>query len=422
MGRRPRNSNDNDGGDGGFGAFFRRYTKTWIHAVATAALTALGLLTFLHWFFAVLALTAYVLPPVALYLRGSSATAVAGSTERDDSPTDAAATDARSAALADDAAGPTDSAWTASDAPTDEALLDVTVVDGRAYAVGDDGGVFVTNGSDEWTTVVENGPGADSNALHGVDAAGDGGIWFAGDGGALGRLDPATDRHVDLSAPEDDTSSIADVAAASDGDDEIVLLADGSGRLRRGRFHDGELAWAEPVTPGSGASVVGVAMPEPATACVCDSDQSVFRTRDGGRRFERIGVDGADGTLTDVTVVAVADGEACAASADDGVVHRFDGTNWVPDALGDGTISALAAGGGRELACGDGGVVFERGDAPADRGGSRAGVGGTGWRRYPTPAAVPLRGCAIDGSLAVAVGDEGTVVARSVGARDPVGE
>jgi len=30
----------------GFGPYFKRYTKTWQHAVATAALTAFGMLTF----------------------------------------------------------------------------------------------------------------------------------------------------------------------------------------------------------------------------------------------------------------------------------------------------------------------------------------------------------------------------------------
>lgn len=422
MERRPRDGDGESGVDDGFGAFFRRYTKTWVHAVATAALTAFGLLTFLHRFFAVLALAAYVVPPVALYLGGSATTAAAGSTERDDSPTGAAVTDAGSAAPAADDGGAADPPWTASGAPTEEALLDVAVADGRAYAVGDDGGVFAANGADEWTTVVDDGPSADSNALRGVDAAGDGGVWFAGDGGALGRIDPSTGRHVDLSAPEGDTSSIAAIAAASDGADEIVLLADGSGRLRRGRFRDGELAWAEPMTPGSGASVVGVAMPDPTTAYACDSDQSVFRTRDGARSFERIGVDGTGGTLTDVTAIAVADGGACAASADDGVVHRFDGTNWTPDALGDGAIFSIAARDGHELACGDGGVVYERGADAGDSENSGAAAGRADWRPYPTPATVPLRGCAIDGSLAVAVGERGTVVVRSVSGREQAEE
>ncbi len=55
-------------GSQGFWAFYRQYTHTGIHTAATAALTAIGLLVFVHWSFAVLAITNYVLPPVVLYL------------------------------------------------------------------------------------------------------------------------------------------------------------------------------------------------------------------------------------------------------------------------------------------------------------------------------------------------------------------
>lgn len=55
-------------GSQGFWAFYRQYTHTGIHTAATAALTAIGLLVFVHWSFAVLAITIYVLPPVVLYL------------------------------------------------------------------------------------------------------------------------------------------------------------------------------------------------------------------------------------------------------------------------------------------------------------------------------------------------------------------
>ncbi|ELZ01475.1 hypothetical protein C482_06864 [Natrialba chahannaoensis JCM 10990] len=54
---------------GGFGTFFRNYTKTWIHTVATVGLTAFGTLTFVHRWFAALAFASYLLPPVILYIR-----------------------------------------------------------------------------------------------------------------------------------------------------------------------------------------------------------------------------------------------------------------------------------------------------------------------------------------------------------------
>lgn len=54
----------------GFWAYYRRYTTTAIHAAATAALTAFGLLIFIDPAFAWLAIAAYVLPPVILYATG----------------------------------------------------------------------------------------------------------------------------------------------------------------------------------------------------------------------------------------------------------------------------------------------------------------------------------------------------------------
>lgn len=428
----------------GFGAFFRRYTRTWVHAVATAALTGCGILTFVHRGFAVLAVAAYVLPPVVLYLSDSSiaaaspgdraGTSPAGSDDRSASngagrrQSPEAATNASdpatsaseepptddSASASDDAVSASDESehfWSLASLPSDGHLFDVAATGDRAYAVGADGCVFAREvESDEdreggsradahggWTVVLDDGPGAASNALRGVDAAPGGGVWIAGDGGALGRIDPATDRHVDHSVPDGDTSAITDVAAASGDDGEVVLLADGSGRIRRGRWRDGDLSWDQQTTPGSGSSLTGIELRDDAVGFLCDSNQSVFRTRDGGRRFEQIGLDDADGTLT---AVAVAGADGCAASADDGVVHRYDGTNWTPSSLDDGPLHALAIRHDHWLACGDGGVVFEHGE------------GGTDWQRLATPANGSLYGCALSASIAVAVGEDGAVVQR----------
>ncbi|EMA53019.1 hypothetical protein C451_11380 [Halococcus thailandensis JCM 13552] len=52
--------------------YYRRYTKqrTGIHAAATAALTGLGLLAYFEQWFVAVAIVAYLLPPVYLYLTG----------------------------------------------------------------------------------------------------------------------------------------------------------------------------------------------------------------------------------------------------------------------------------------------------------------------------------------------------------------
>ncbi|MFC6769843.1 hypothetical protein ACFQE6_33810, partial [Natrinema soli] len=61
-------THDSRSGDG-FVPFFRRYAKSWVHAVAAAGMTAFGTLTIVHRGFAVLALASYIVPPILLYLR-----------------------------------------------------------------------------------------------------------------------------------------------------------------------------------------------------------------------------------------------------------------------------------------------------------------------------------------------------------------
>ncbi|MFC6718318.1 hypothetical protein ACFQGT_11815 [Natrialbaceae archaeon GCM10025810] len=51
----------------GLWEYYRGYTQTAVHAVSAAALTALGLLIFVDRFFVVLAIAAYICPPVILY-------------------------------------------------------------------------------------------------------------------------------------------------------------------------------------------------------------------------------------------------------------------------------------------------------------------------------------------------------------------
>lgn len=376
--------------DESFGAFFKRYTRTWQHAVATAALTAFGTLTFVHRLFAVVALLAYVLPPVVLYLSGD------GTLKQSSDEPGRATPDDHGHGSGGGEAGPSTDAWTTASVPTDETLFDAAVADRAAFAVGAEGTVLA-DGSDGWTAAVTDGPGAQSNALRGVAAVEGGGVWFAGDGGAVGRLDPETGRHVDHSAPNGDTNNLTGVAAAGTDGDETVLLVDGSGRVRRGHRRDGEMAWDGPVSPGSGSSLVGVTLWNPSSAYACDTSQNVFETRDGGRSFDRLGLDGAAGTFTDV---AASDSGTGVVSADDGVVHRLDGATWTPERLGDDPVWAVALHGEHGVAAGDGGVVYEAAAA--------------GWERTATPTTDPLRGVALGRARAVAVGEGGTVVERGV--------
>ncbi|MBV0902175.1 PQQ-binding-like beta-propeller repeat protein [Haloarcula salina] len=386
-----------DGRDGP-ATFARRYTKTWVHAVATAALTAFGTLTVVDNRFAAVAIAAYVVPPVALYLSadGEAGTGAEADTSAESvrgGPPSAESEPGAATSSATDAASAGESRWTAASVPTDARLHDAASTDAGAYAVGADGTLVADTGAG-WETVLSDGPRAQSQPLRGVDAVGDGGVWITGDGGTVARIDPETGRHVDHSDPAGDTSNLVAVAATTGPDGERVLLGDGSGRVRRGDYRDGSVAWREPVTPGSGSSLAGLALGGDA-GWVCDTSQRVFETDDAGRSFTESGIDDVSGTLTDVA----ATGAGPIVGTDAGVVYRTDSGSWTPERVADTALRSVAGRGDRWLACGADGAVFERADA-AD------------WERAVTPTAETLNGVAVGGSRALAVGDGGTVLER----------
>lgn len=325
---------------------------------------------------------AYVLPPVALYLTRPEL----GDGEQVASGEQAESNDADSRSTDGEAAH-----WTAATVPTTRPLRDAAVTEEAAYAVGDGGVVLADDGSG-WSVALADGPGASGNDLSSASAT-TAAVWTAGDGGALGRVDAGTGRHVDHSAPAGDTTNIVAVATA-DIDDETVLVADGGGRVRRGVYRDGSLAWDSPVTPASGSSVAGLTLGGDGVGYVCDTAGTVVKTTDGGRTFAEVEFDGVEGTLTDVAATATP-----AVSSDDGVVARYETGTWTPERLGDAALTGLAASGTRWLACAADGAVFERTD-------------GSAWERTVTPAGGPLYGAGLGPGRAVAVGDGGTVVER----------
>ncbi|SDK78534.1 hypothetical protein [Natronorubrum texcoconense] len=522
----------------GFVRFFRNYTKTWIHAVATAGLTAFGTLTIVHRWFAALAIASYLVPPIALYLRhgrarpredsasvadssdgsssssgderesgsvaesgqsgesehaGARASAQETTTNESTANTPDAAADASSSETAgtepnttverrstagsggDEAGGaalehadsvngdaaeparsdaavdeePTEAGttrdqstvdestgasaetqpeWNAVDVPTDATLRDATVSSSGGYAVGDGGTVLADSGNgesggngesadtggngksadtggngengdgDEWRVLLEDGPTAGGNDLRGVDTTSDGGaVWVAGDSGSLGRIDDETGRHVDYTAPDDITDNWLGVAVAGESGAETILLINGSGAVLRGRYRGDALEWTGPEKPGSGSSLSGVALLEDGVGYCCDTNDGVFETTDGGESFERVGLEGADGTLTDVATTG--EGE-CLVAADDGVVHRYDGPTWTPERVADRAASGIARHDERVTVCTDD-AVYERAGPTGD------------WERFDVDASGPLLGVSIDGARGVAVGENGTFVERS---------
>ncbi|WP_224268856.1 sialidase family protein [Haloprofundus salinisoli] len=448
-----------------FSKFYREYARGGIHAASAAAMTAFGLLTIYHDVFALLAVVSYVVPALYAYAergsgvdsepnRGRDADASrsepastmdpsesdagsAGEAERDDrgsgerreragSRPPPSATAGRSDGVVDDGdvsevgenedeweksdgshsdgADENKGEWTSVDSPVTVDFSDAVAAGDGVYAVGEDGVVLARQG-DEWSAVLENGPGAQGENLTGIEATDDGrAVWVAGDGGALGRLDAESNRHTDYSAPDGDTSTVTDLAVVGRAGEEIVVLVNGSGEVRRGEYDGERVRWGDAQKPGSGSSFAAVSFADGECGYLVDTNGSVFRTTDGGERFDKVGIDDA-GALTAVAPIPDDPGDAEAfVTEDDGTVYRFDGTRWTPRRPTEESLWSLAADSKRRLlAVGDHGTVIERTDAR--------------WQSEETPTDETLRGVCLGPNDAVAVGDDGVVLERRARSR-----
>jgi photosystem II stability/assembly factor-like uncharacterized protein len=438
-----------DGDSRGFFAYYREYAHSAIHAVSAAALTALiGFASFAHnrWFI-LLAIIVYVFPPVFLYLTGEGervpsvvggdtgtgderesrnrATAESDRREDTDSTTretgpdagvestdtaDATTSGSESsphaetddpesvvAEIGDERASDTEPGWTETDTSTDESLLDVVATGSGAYAVGE-GGVVLTRSDDGWEAALEHGPTANSNPLLGVDATADGGaVWFTGDSGVLGRYDG--EQFTDYSAPKDQTSTWEDVAVTGETGEEQIHLVNGSGELLWGEYNGSSVSWGDIEKPGGGSSISSITFADSDCGYVCDTNQGVYETTDGGENYENIGIEDAN---TDFNGVAATNSTVVVAGGD-GSVFRYDGSVWTRLHAGSelATIDLTEEEG---LAAGGGGVVYELTDGS--------------WESVETPVDADLHGVAIStgdseqASRTVAVGTDGTVIER----------
>ncbi|MFC6903851.1 hypothetical protein [Halalkalicoccus tibetensis] len=281
--------------------------------------------------------------------------------------------------------------WVEADSPTEETLLDAVSAGEGAYAAGKNGALLARSEDGDWELALESGPAAESTTLRGVDATDDGdAIWVAGDGGVLGRYDPATARHTDHSAPDGITDNWSGLAVAGAAGEERVALVNGSGQVLFGGYDGSEVEWDEPVKPGSGSSMSAIAFVDESTGYCCDTNAGVYRVE--GSEFERIGIEDASGFDA-----LAATGDTVAVASGDGTLQRFDGSVWTPVRVAEGSLSGLAADGEEWLAVGAGGTIHE----------NREG----GWETVDSPTKADLHGVAV-GKTPVVVGADGTVVER----------
>ena len=295
----------------------------------------------------------------------------------------------------DDTTGNEDG-WATVETPTNESLTGTVATHDGAFAVGENG-VVLAHGADGWEIALDHGPSADDQSLRDVDATDDGRVvWFAGDGGALGRYDVEEGRLTDHSAPEDQTSTWTAIAVVDPAGEERVHLANGSGELLKGTYDDGDVAWGEIRKPGSGSSITGLAFDD-AVGYACDSSQGVYATTDGAN-YETIGIEDAN---TDFAALAATDAELVVAGGD-GTVFRYDGSVWTTLRAGETALRAIDLTDETGLAAGGAGGVFERANG--------------GWTSVETPTDADLQGILVGAAgrerSDVAVGTNGTIVER----------
>lgn len=296
-------------------------------------------------------------------------------------------------------AAESDSAWEEVPTPTGKTLTDVVHTTAGHVAVGESGDVLIRSGG-EWQLAFDSGPNAANNPLFAVDVTDDGErVWMCGGSGALGAFDVTTGVKSDYTAPDGMTSTWEGIAVTGAAGDERLVVANDVGETFDGRHDaDGCAVWGEAVVPGSGTTIAAADYTEDGEQCyVVDTATEVHRTADHNDTWETVGIDGADGTLTDVHVVD----DTAHATAEAGMLYRYkaDDDEWTAVDVAGRILYAVDRHSHDLLLSASGGYVYERVD--------------DSWSEMATPVDEDLLGVAYGGSVDVAVGSTGTVVERA---------
>lgn len=309
-----------------------------------------------------------------LVLAGTAVTALAGCTREDASP---------------------DRGWIEVDSPTEKTLHAAVMTAEGPCAAGEDGRVLVRRG-DDWSVLVEDGPGGAANGLHGAAVTGDDRrVWFCGTSGAVGRYDAIEGTVTDHSAPVEKTSTWEDIAVVGRAGRERIRVANGSGELLAGSVGSDGVAWSNVYDPAAGASASAVSYVDGA-GFLADTAGGVYRTTDD-ETWTRIGLRTGNDTPRDL---AVLDAETIDVVTNEGSIASYNGFNWLRSDVGSNALHAIDREGDRGLAVGANGTAYELDE--------------TDWSGEETPTSRPLYGAALGTAedADVAVGGNGTILER----------
>jgi hypothetical protein len=303
-------------------------------------------------------------------------------------------------------AGQSTDDWTVAESPTEKTLNSAAETLEGPFAVGAGGDVLARRQSG-WQKVVEYGPQARSRRLTGADVTDDGrAIWFVGGSGVIGEYRVDTETLTNYSAPKGKTSTWEDCAVVGTaGENERLYFVNGSGELLVGvRQDSGAVKYQDVTKPGGGSTIPGIDFRARKAGHVCSTSQLVSETTDGGKNWQRIGIDFSGEGFFDIASVEAKDVNVAAGN---GIVYRYDGFRWTPHVI-DGerqAIRGIDRDSENGLAAGDGGKVYERQSAGQ-------------WKRFQTSAKAQLQGVARGKTHDVAVGAGGTIVERPVDRTD----
>lgn len=299
--------------------------------------------------------------------------------------------------------------WTKVDSPTGNSINDVEHADSGPTACGT-GGEIHHRRKGKWKTVVKKGPTGNSKTLNAAATTDDGKrFWVVGNSGAVGEYVVDDKELEDHSNPLGISSEFTSVAVTGNRGSERLYIGKSSGEVVVGeRNDDGEFDWSLSDS-GSGYTVEAVDFTlSPMDGFVTTSGGGVYRTRDGGESWTRVGIADA---ATGYTALQVAPGDPnrVYVGGGGGRIWRLDCdcNVWTPTEADTKRVYALEANSQQEryLGAGGSGRSYER--ASSDE--------GAGWLAIETPTGNALYGAApadSDDGIDVLVGGSGTILER----------